>query len=42
MKEDRRDFLKTAGAAWTMAAVGGFGGSHARPGPVAERQRGTA
>ena len=42
MKENRRNFLKTAGAAWTMAAMGGFTGGRAEAGPVRDQARGMA
>jgi 2-keto-4-pentenoate hydratase/2-oxohepta-3-ene-1,7-dioic acid hydratase in catechol pathway len=42
MKENRRDFLKMAGAAWTMSAMGGFRGAHAESGPVHDQPRGMA
>src|SRR5208282_6841019 len=42
MKENRRDFLKMAGAAWTMSAMGGFRGARAESGPVRDQARGMA
>lgn len=42
MKENRRNFLKMAGAAWTMSAMGGFRRTHAESGPVRDQARGMA
>lgn len=42
MNENRRDFLKMAGAAWTMSAMGAFSGAHAGSGPVRDQARGMA
>jgi 2-keto-4-pentenoate hydratase/2-oxohepta-3-ene-1,7-dioic acid hydratase in catechol pathway len=42
MREERRNFLKTAGAAWTMAAMGGFAGGSAEAGPMRDQARGMA
>src|SRR5271155_3760386 len=42
MKENRRNFLKMAGAAWTMSAMGGFRRTSAESGPVHEQARGMA
>jgi 2-keto-4-pentenoate hydratase/2-oxohepta-3-ene-1,7-dioic acid hydratase in catechol pathway len=42
MKQNRRNFLKTAGTVCTAAAMGGFARAHAESGPVHDQARGMA